>query len=165
MAQSDTFRRYLETGLAIGQMTRARAEEVVKDLVKAGEVQRDQTQQWIDELVDRSRKNTEFLMALVAAEVRKQLEASPLTGRRGRKASSPRPATAKKATAKKATAKKATAKKATAKKAPAPKARVKKATAKSTAAKKAPVAKAPATKAPGKRSAAKKAPAKKAPGI
>ena len=150
MAQSDTFRRYLETGLAIGQMTRARAEEVVKDLVKAGEVQRDQTQQWIDELVDRSRKNTEFLMALVAAEVRKQLEASPLTGRRGRKASSPRPATAKKATAKKA---------------PAPKARVKKATAKSTAAKKAPVAKAPATKAPGKRSAAKKAPAKKAPGI
>ncbi|MHB1911558.1 MAG: hypothetical protein ACYCTI_05830, partial [Acidimicrobiales bacterium] len=125
--------RYLDTGLAIGQMTRARAEEVVKDLVKAGEVQREQAQQWIDELVDRSRKNTEFLVALVAAEVRKQLEASPLTGRRARSASSPRPA-AKKAPAKKAPAKKAPAKKAPAKKAPA---------------KKAPAKKAPAKKAPG----------------
>ena len=126
MAQIETFRRYLDTGLAIGQMTRARAEEVVKDLVKAGEVQREQTQQWIDELVDRSRKNTELLMALVAAEVRKQLEASPLTGRRGRSASSPRPAGAKKAPAKKAPAKSAPAKKASAKKTPAKKTPAKK---------------------------------------
>ncbi|HVA43771.1 MAG TPA: hypothetical protein VNF50_09820 [Acidimicrobiales bacterium] len=142
MAQSETFRRYLDTGLAIGQITRARAEEVVKDLVKAGEVQREQTQQWIDGLVDRSRKNTELLMALVAAEVRKQLEASPLTSRRGRTASSSRPAAAKKTPAKKTPAKKAPAKKAPAKKT---------SPAKGASAK--------------KTSAARKAPAKKAPGI
>ncbi|MHB1923079.1 MAG: hypothetical protein ACYCSJ_00125 [Acidimicrobiales bacterium] len=173
MAQSDTFRRYLDTGLAIGQMTRARAEEVVKDLVKAGEVQREQTQQWIDELVDRSRKNTEFLVALVSAAVRKQLEAGPRAGRAGRRGSSSPSGSAKKssgvkAPAKKTAAKKTAAKKVSATKAPAQRSPAKKSSAqKATAARpatEAPATKAPAAKAPAKKASAKKARAKKAPG-
>ncbi|MEY2477519.1 MAG: hypothetical protein QOG87_2834, partial [Actinomycetota bacterium] len=44
MAQNDMLRRYLDAGMAFTQLTRARAEAIVKDLVKAGELQREQTQ-------------------------------------------------------------------------------------------------------------------------
>src|SRR5678815_2906755 len=73
MPQNDFLKRYLDAGMAFTQMTRARAEAIVKDLVKAGEVQRDQTQERVDELVDRSRKNTEQFMDMVRKEISKQL--------------------------------------------------------------------------------------------
>jgi polyhydroxyalkanoate synthesis regulator phasin len=73
MAQTDTLKRYLETGMAVTQLTRARAESIVKDLVKAGEVRRDRTQEAVDELVDRSRRNTEALLAVVRKEITSQL--------------------------------------------------------------------------------------------
>jgi polyhydroxyalkanoate synthesis regulator phasin len=38
MAQTDILKRYLDTGLAFTAMTQARAEALVKDLVKAGPV-------------------------------------------------------------------------------------------------------------------------------
>src|SRR3954469_7632603 len=78
MPQNDMLKRYLDAGIAFTQMTRARAEGIVKDLVKAGEVQRDQTQERVDELMDRSRKNTEQLLELVRAEVRQQFSAMGL---------------------------------------------------------------------------------------
>ena len=137
MAQRDFLKRYLDTGLALGQLTRARAEEVVKDLVKAGEVQRKQQQQFVDALLDRSRKNAEMLAAVVSAEVRKQLDRA--MGTKGQDAA-PKPAPARKSTTSKMTAKKA---------APAKKAAAKKTTATKTTAKKAaPAKKAPAPKAP-----------------
>jgi len=73
MPQNDFLKRYLDAGMAFTQMTRTRAEAIVKDLVKAGEVQREQTQERVDELVDRSRKNTEQFMDMVRKEVSKQL--------------------------------------------------------------------------------------------
>lgn len=73
MAQGDLWNRYLEAGMEFSKMTRARAEGIVKDLIKAGEVQREQRQQRIEELLDRSRKNTEELVGAVRKELDRQL--------------------------------------------------------------------------------------------
>jgi polyhydroxyalkanoate synthesis regulator phasin len=73
MAQRDVFRRYLEAGVAFTELTRSRAEQIVKDLVKAGEVPRKRAEETIDDLVERSKQNSEMLVALVQAQVREQL--------------------------------------------------------------------------------------------
>jgi polyhydroxyalkanoate synthesis regulator phasin len=78
MAENDTLRRYLDAGMAFTQLTRARAQAIVKDLVKAGELQREQAQDRVEELMDRSRKNTEQLLDVVRKEVRQQLAAMGL---------------------------------------------------------------------------------------
>jgi polyhydroxyalkanoate synthesis regulator phasin len=78
MAENDTLRRYLDAGMAFTQLTRARAQGIVKDLVKAGEIQREQAQERVEELMDRSRKNTEQLLDVVRKEVRQQLSAMGL---------------------------------------------------------------------------------------
>lgn len=75
MAQTDTLRRYLDAGMAFTQLTRARAEAIVKDFVKAGEVQRDQAQDRVEELLERSRKNTDQLREAIRKEIREQLAA------------------------------------------------------------------------------------------
>jgi polyhydroxyalkanoate synthesis regulator phasin len=73
MSQNDVFRRYLDAGLAFVEVTRSRAEDIVRELVQAGELQRDQTQQWVEELLERSRHNTEQLISVVRSEIRDQL--------------------------------------------------------------------------------------------
>jgi polyhydroxyalkanoate synthesis regulator phasin len=73
MPQSDLWKRYLDAGMEFSQLTRARAESIVKELIRAGEVQREQRQQRIEELLDRSRKNTEDLVNTVRKELRQQL--------------------------------------------------------------------------------------------
>ena len=70
MAQTDLLKKYLDAGLAFTQMTQQRAEAIVRDLVKAGEVQAEHAQQRRNELVDRSRKNTERLVEQIRREVR-----------------------------------------------------------------------------------------------
>ena len=113
MAQSDVLKRYLDAGMAFTQLTRSRAEAMVKELVRAGEVRRDRTQETVDELVDRSRRNTEAVLALVRKEVTSQLSQLGLAtkedlARLERKlAGGTRSTAAKKAPAKKAPAKKA----------------------------------------------------------
>src|SRR5688572_13916445 len=74
MAQTDLFKRYLDAGLAFTQMTQQRAEAIVKDLVKAGELQAEQATQRRNEILDRSRKNTEALMSTIRREVREQVK-------------------------------------------------------------------------------------------
>jgi polyhydroxyalkanoate synthesis regulator phasin len=73
MAQNNTFKRYLDAGAAFMEMPRKRAENIVKEAVKAGELQRKQAQQAVDDLLDRSRKNTEQLVDLVRREITTQL--------------------------------------------------------------------------------------------
>ena len=73
MAQSDALKKYLDAGMAFTHLTRARAEQVVKDLVAAGELQRNQAKTAIDELLERSRKNAETLAEQVRKEVDEQL--------------------------------------------------------------------------------------------
>jgi polyhydroxyalkanoate synthesis regulator phasin len=75
MARNDAWRRYLETGMAAVSMTRERAERIVKDLVRAGELQQERAQKAVEELMDRSRKNSEDIAKLVRHELQQQLGA------------------------------------------------------------------------------------------
>jgi polyhydroxyalkanoate synthesis regulator phasin len=75
MAQTDLLKKYLDAGLAFTQMTQQRAEAIVKDLVKAGEVQAEQATQRRNELVERSRQNTENMFAAIRKEVGEQVKA------------------------------------------------------------------------------------------
>jgi polyhydroxyalkanoate synthesis regulator phasin len=136
MPQNDMLRRYLDAGMAFTQMTRDRAEAIVKDLVKAGEVQQKQTQKRVDELVERSRANTEQLLDIVRKEITAQLsavgiatkddiarlEAKIAAGGPAAPSRASAPAPAPPASAPTAGVKKAAVKKSPAKKAPAKKA-------------------------------------------
>ncbi len=144
MPENDGLRRYLQAGMALTQITRARADEVVRELVRTGELERVRAQEWVDDLVSKSRERSETLVSLVRGEVSRQLGELGLgrvdevarrvatilerlpgpymasgTGRGAAKKAPAKKAPAKKAPAKKAPAKKAPAKKAPAKKAPA----------------------------------------------
>ncbi|MGQ0520198.1 MAG: hypothetical protein ACT4PX_03475 [Actinomycetota bacterium] len=73
MTDSDPLRRYVEAGLALTQLTRAKAEALVRDWVKAGDLQREQAQDRVEELLDRSRKGTDSLVAMIRREMAQQL--------------------------------------------------------------------------------------------
>jgi polyhydroxyalkanoate synthesis regulator phasin len=181
--------KYLDAASGLTNLTAAKAERIVKGLVRSGEDAGDQVGDLVEELLERSKRNREALAALVKSETTRAVRAMGLaTGKQverlqkqvvdlkrelrrvesatGTEEASPRSAddpgtSAKRTAAKKTAAKKATAKKASAKKAAAKKASAKKATAKKTAAKKATAKKATAKKASAKKATAKKASAKK----
>jgi polyhydroxyalkanoate synthesis regulator phasin len=73
MANNDLLKRLLDAGMTFTAMTQARAEDLIRDLVRAGEVQAEQAQSVVDELVDRSRRNSERLIDAVRAEIRQQM--------------------------------------------------------------------------------------------
>ena len=158
MARNDLLKRYLDAGMHFTRMTRDRAEAIVNDLVKAGEVRGKNAQKLVDDLVERSRKNTEQLLDTVRAEVQNQLAVvefvtkdalqrvegqieslrtqiedrlpANVSARMGRPATKAAPAPKKAAPAKKTATKKKATKKSAAKKAGAKKAGAKKAGAK-----------------------------------
>jgi hypothetical protein len=66
MAQTDMLKRYLDAGIAFTKMTQERAEAIVRDLVGAGEVGADQATNVVQDLVERSRENTERLLETCA---------------------------------------------------------------------------------------------------
>ncbi len=135
MASNDGFKKYVEAGAVLAQVTRARAEEIVRELVNAGQVQGGQAQTWMDDVVERSRKASEDLLDLIRSEVASQLASLGLdpqdlakqvadilqhsvdVGREATKKAAGRAGMTKKATKKTAPA----AKKTAAKKAPAAK--------------------------------------------
>ncbi len=167
MGQTDLLKRYLDAGVAFTQLSQQKAEEIVRDLVRAGEVQTEDARKRVEELLDRSRQNTEGIVALVRSEVQAQVaklrlvpksELEAVRRELGKlRSEQPKtvvkaaaPVTAK-ASARKAAAKTTAAKKTTAKKTAAKKTAAKKTTAKKTAAKKTAVRKAPAKKSAAKR--------------
>jgi polyhydroxyalkanoate synthesis regulator phasin len=107
MATNDRWQQYLDAGRAWTQMTREQAEAVVKDLVKAGELQQKRARKAVDELLDRSRKNAEELSKLVRHEIQSQISALGIATkedlarleRKLTKASSPAKSAPKKASA------------------------------------------------------------------
>jgi polyhydroxyalkanoate synthesis regulator phasin len=136
MAQIDVFKRYLDAGMAFTELTEKKARSIVKDLVKTGEVQTKDAGRRVEELLDRSRKNTEGLRAIVQGEVQNQIkklglvpkkeldavkkELADLKAKQSKAPSAaPKPA-AKKASPVKKTVKKAAAKKATTAPTPSP---------------------------------------------
>jgi len=161
MAENEGLRRYIDAGMALSQITRSRAEELVRELMKNGELERTRAQEWVEDLVRQSRERSEAFVHLVRNEVRSQLDDLGLTNLDDlakRVADVLERSTGAARKAGQAATRRGGAKKAPVKRAPATKAAAKKAPAK-----KAPAKKAPAKKAPAKKTAAKKAPAKRAP--
>lgn len=80
MAAIDVVRKYLDAGVSYAQVTREKAEEIVRDLVKAGEVRAEEAQDMVREMVERSRERSEALSERVRTEVRDQLaKVQPVT--------------------------------------------------------------------------------------
>jgi len=73
MASNERIRKYLDAGNVLGQVTRGRAEEIVRELVNAGDIQRSQAQEWVDSVVERSRSSREQMLEQVRREVSAQL--------------------------------------------------------------------------------------------
>ena len=73
MAQHDILKRYIDAGVDFTSVTQARAEALVKDLVRAGEVQADQAREAVTDLLERSRRSSERLLRTVRTEVRAQI--------------------------------------------------------------------------------------------
>ena len=140
MPDNDLLKRLLDAGMTFTAMTQARAEDLIRDLVRAGEVQAEQAQSVIDELLDRSRRNSERLIDAVRAEIRQQMASlglatkddverlerriAEVSAARGTRKATTKKASTRKSTkaARKSGGRASTAKKATAKKAPAKKA-------------------------------------------
>jgi polyhydroxyalkanoate synthesis regulator phasin len=78
MPENDLFKRYLDVGITFTQLTRAKAEELVNQWVKAGEVGVDQAQARVDDLVERSRRNSEQFFDFIRKEIANQLSAMGL---------------------------------------------------------------------------------------
>ena len=169
MPQNDAFRRYLDAGVALSQITRSRIEELMKEFVRTGEVERNRAQDWVEDMVKRSVDLSEALLAQVGNEVTKQLSdlgmaniediakrvteiLSSVPGTPFKAPRSGRGTKSKGTTVKRAAAAKAPVKRTAAKKAAPRKAAVKKA-----AVKKASVKRAPAKKAAPRKAAVKKA--------
>src|SRR3974390_3319271 len=74
MVENEGLRRYVDAGMALTQITRARAEELVRELVKTGEFERTRAQEWVEDLVRVSRERSEAFVHLVRNEVRSQLD-------------------------------------------------------------------------------------------
>jgi polyhydroxyalkanoate synthesis regulator phasin len=116
----DELRRVALFSSGVVELTRHQAEQVVKDLVKSGDLRRKQASTAAKELVDRSKQNRKELLRFVRAEIQNQIEGLGLATKRDlerlerrvtrlegdRKSTGP----AKKTSAKKTTAKKSTAK-------------------------------------------------------
>ncbi len=83
MAQEkrNPLQRYIDVGTAFTQMTRKRAEDLVRELVREGEVGREQGKELVDELITKSRRSAEHVSEMVRDEVRKQVAALGLTNR------------------------------------------------------------------------------------
>jgi polyhydroxyalkanoate synthesis regulator phasin len=132
--------RYLDTATSLTEVTRKRAEQVVRNLVKQGEIAAERAERAVDELLKRTETNRKAVAALVKKETERAVAGLGLARQRdverlerkveridgpsdrpSAKKSTAKKSTAKKSTAKKSTAKKSTAKKSTAKKGPAKK--------------------------------------------
>ncbi|MEA2460876.1 MAG: hypothetical protein QOH90_1053 [Actinomycetota bacterium] len=162
----DEVRRIALVTSGVAELTRNRAEQIVRDLVSSGDVRRDKASSTVKELLSFARENRREVLSMLRGEVRSQIEGlgvvtkrdverlerriARLEDRATRPSSGPESA-AKKSTAKKSTGKKSTAKKSTAKKSTAKRSTGKKTTAKKTSAKttsKAAAANEPSTKGP-----------------
>lgn len=73
MAQTELLERYLDAGVAFTRTIQQRAEALAEDLVRAGEAQAERATARGNELLERSRQNTERLVEMVRSEVREQI--------------------------------------------------------------------------------------------
>lgn len=113
----DEVRRLALFGSGVAELTRHQAEQIVKDLVKAGDVRRQQASTAARDLYDRSRENRKQLTNIIRVEIENQVKNLGLASKRDLERLERRlarlEADRKKTTAARSTAKKSTAKKTT----------------------------------------------------
>jgi polyhydroxyalkanoate synthesis regulator phasin len=131
MARDDRLKNVQEAGADFLDAARARAEEFLRELTRAGEGTQDKAQEAFQELVASRRKGTETLISSITKEITSQLGAlgfatkkdlADLEARLSKKVAPKKAGAAKAPGPSQATAKKGAAKKAPAKKGPAKKA-------------------------------------------
>ena len=74
MAETNVLKKYLDAGVSFTNLTQAKAEALVKELVKVGEVQTEQAQAAVLDLLERSKKNTEALIEQIRKEISESAE-------------------------------------------------------------------------------------------
>lgn len=128
MAQTPDLKRLIEVGQEFTEMRRSQARRIVSDLVKQGQIARDQAAGAVEELLDASRRRSDDLRDLIRSEVQRQLRALGVATRddldrleRRMRADASKGAAAK-APAKRTAVKKTSSAKGAARKAPAKKA-------------------------------------------
>jgi polyhydroxyalkanoate synthesis regulator phasin len=116
----DEIRRLALFGSGVVELTRHRAEQMVKELVKAGDVRRQEASGTVKELLERSRENRRELSRFVRAELQNQIATLGLATKRDLERMErritrleSRGSTSKKTTRKKTSAKKTTTRKTT----------------------------------------------------
>lgn len=73
MTGMDNLRRYIEAATSLSEITRSKAESLVRELASAGEIERSRRKEWVDTLVKDSRQRSERLMAEIREEVHRQV--------------------------------------------------------------------------------------------
>jgi len=71
VTENDGLRRYLKAGMTFTEVTRARIDELLRDLIKTGEIERHKTQDWVEDLVKRSRDRSGAFISTLRAGVGK----------------------------------------------------------------------------------------------
>ena len=111
----DEMRRLALFGSGVAELTRHQAEQVIKDLVKAGDVRRQQASSAARELYERSRENRKMLVELIRGEIQNQIDNLGVATKRDLERLERRIARLESDRKKKTTSKKTTAKKTTGK--------------------------------------------------
>ena len=118
----DEVRRLALFGSGVAELTRHQAEQIIKDLVKAGDVRRQQASSAARDLYDRSRENRKQLTSIIRTEIQNQIQNLGLASKRDlerlerritRLESERKKTTAKRSTSKKTSAKKTTSSRST----------------------------------------------------
>lgn len=78
----EELRRVAIVTSGVAELTRNKAERVVRDLVKAGDVRKDQTSVVVKELLRRSAENRKELTNFVRSEIKHQIEGLGLASKR-----------------------------------------------------------------------------------
>ena len=78
---NDALNRYIEAAAGITQLTKTRAQQIVKQLMQQTEIVSGPATELVDDLVDRSRQNREAIAAIVRAETNRAIKAMGLATR------------------------------------------------------------------------------------
>jgi polyhydroxyalkanoate synthesis regulator phasin len=75
---NDAVQKYLQAATGLTTLTKTKAEQIAKQLVKQGEAATDNVGELVDDLLERQRKNREAVTALVKAETQRAVRAMGL---------------------------------------------------------------------------------------
>jgi polyhydroxyalkanoate synthesis regulator phasin len=75
VTENEGLRRYLKAGMTFSDLTRARADELLHELIKTGETERHKVQDRVGDLVRTGRNRSGAFISTVSGEFRKPLNA------------------------------------------------------------------------------------------